>query len=273
MIHILTVHWKDDRWIDIQLKYLKRHIKMPYKVYAFLNDLPGDHRDKYFYSSTENIKSHAIKLNFLADMATLHSVNPDDWLMFIDGDAFPIGNIVTFVSRHIDNYPLLAIQRKENIGDKQPHPSFCVTTVKFWNEINGDWKAGYSWKNSEGEMVTDVGGNLLEKLEKANVEWYPMLRSNKNEMHDLWFGVYEKMIYHHGAGFRNTVSRIDLRDKRYLPSISFKNKILNTLYDYCRKAEKKVIKKTVDKKNNALSEKVYQNILSDTKFYLLFQDN
>ena len=71
MIHIATVHWQDDRWIDIQLKYLNNNITHPFKVYAFLNGLERDHRSKFFYSSSEPIQSHAIKLNLLADIAYL----------------------------------------------------------------------------------------------------------------------------------------------------------------------------------------------------------
>ena len=205
MLHIVTVHWKDDRWVDIQLKYLYEHIKIPFRVYAFLNLLPRDHRSKYFYASTEDIRqsypseSHATKLNLLADIARSHSTNQDDWLMFIDGDAFPIGDIISFARSKLKDYPLLAIQRIENGGDIQPHPSFCLTTINFWDEIEGDWKPGYEWRNFAGEMVTDPGGNLLSVLDKNNINWCPLIRSNKRNLHPLWFGIYEDLIYHHGA--------------------------------------------------------------------------
>ena len=91
MIHIATVHWQTDKWIDIQLHYIHKNIREDFKLYAFLNDLPSNHTGKFFYSSTEPIEEHSIKLNILADMAMLHSNNPDDLLIFIDGDAFPIG--------------------------------------------------------------------------------------------------------------------------------------------------------------------------------------
>ena len=89
MIHILTVHWQEDAWVDIQLAYLHRFIRKPFKVYAFLNNLPRDHREKYFYSSTEPIKEHAVKLNILTDIASFNMEGADDLLIFIDGDAFP----------------------------------------------------------------------------------------------------------------------------------------------------------------------------------------
>jgi hypothetical protein len=54
--------------------------------------------------------------------------------------------------------------------DRQPHPSFCVTTVGLWKEIGGDWQTGYTWRNALGDEVTDVGGSLLLKLEQKGVD-------------------------------------------------------------------------------------------------------
>lgn len=271
MLHIMTVHWEDERWVDIQLKYFQENIKTPYKVYAFLNKLPNDHSHKFFYSSTEAIASHPIKLNLLADMATLHADSEEDMLLFIDGDAFPIGDVVSYASEHLDTHPLIAIQRLENDGDIQPHPCFCMTTVKFWNEIKGDWKAGYKWKNAYGSMVTDVGGNLLGLVEEKKVDWLPMLRSNKREMHKLWFGIYADLVYHHGAGFRDPVSRIDMRNDSLLPALEFKNKYLKRLYEAAFRRQFKLVEGKTIQKNTSLSEEVFQNILNDKDFYRYFQ--
>jgi hypothetical protein len=74
----MTVHWQDDQWVDVQLKYLQNNIQEPFKAYAYLNDLPRDHRSKFFYSSTEPIDSHAVKLNLLAEIASYNADGPDD---------------------------------------------------------------------------------------------------------------------------------------------------------------------------------------------------
>ncbi len=262
MIHIVTIHWKDDRWVDVQLNYLKKNITKPFKVYAFLNSLSGNHQSKFFYSSTEDIKSHPIKLNLLADMAILNSTEDKDWLMFLDGDAFPIGDIVTFGNDKLGKYPLIAIQRKENLGDIQPHPSFCLTTIKFWRDIEGDWKAGCNWQNLFGYPVSDVGGNLLSILNDRGIDWYPMIRSNRNNLHPLLFGIYENLIYHQGAGFRRPLSRID----EYNLNIFFR--LLRKLPDVIRK--RIPIGDIVCRENKILSEKVYKFILKDPDFYKYF---
>ncbi len=209
MIHVLTVHWEDERWIDVQLRYLQSHIGEPFLTYAFLNGIPDDYRARFFYSSREPIKSHPVKLNLLADIASFNAEDPDDWLLFIDGDAFPIGDVVGFGREKLLQFPLLAIQRKENDGDRQPHPSFCLTTVGFWRSLGGDWREDQGWTNERGETVHDVGGNLLAALERSESRWYPMLRSNKVDLHPVFFGVYDDLVYHHGAGFRRAWSRAD----------------------------------------------------------------
>lgn len=272
MIHIATVHWQDDRWVDIQLKYLKSHLHQPFQVYAFLNGLTRDHRSKFFYSSTEAIPQHSIKLNILADLAAANSTADDDLLIFIDGDAFPIGDILGLWNRKSPQYPLVAIQRKENAGDMQPHPCFCMTTVGFWNHIHGDWNAGFTWENSLGQTVTDVGGNLLGALERRQIQWHPMLRSNRRDLHPLWFGLYEDLIYHHGAGFRSPTSRADLAQTGASHS-----RYYNLYGKLPKRIQKNIPKKLrplyhIEKKNREMSEMVFAMISKDPTFYRFFLD-
>ena len=93
MIHIATVHWKSDRWIDHQHAAFERYIPQPYSVYAFLNELPRDHRTRFFYASQEPIEDHATKLDILGDIASFNATGDDDPLVFIDGDAFPVASL------------------------------------------------------------------------------------------------------------------------------------------------------------------------------------
>lgn len=181
---------------------MNRFIRLPFKTYAFLNGIEKDYSNYFFYSSFEEIKDHATKLNLLADMV-LFSAKDDDFLFFLDGDAFPINSIEDHFISKIKNYKLVAIQRLENNGDIQPHPSFCATQVGFWKEIKGTWHKGYKWKDNQGDLVTDVGGNLLKILQDKHIDWYKMLRSNRKDIHPLAFGIYDNLIYHHALGFRN----------------------------------------------------------------------
>jgi hypothetical protein len=209
MVHVLTVHWRSAQWIDVQLRYLHRHLRRPSRVYAFLNDVPGDHASKFDYVSSERIASHAVKLNRLAAVACAHAASEDDVLVFIDGDAFPIGDLDAYLDRRFASHPLIAVQRLENMGDCQPHPCFAATTVGLWRRLGGDWTEGFCWQTSDGHRKTDVGGNLLRILSEHGVGWFPMLRSNRLNPHPLLFAIYDDIVYHHGAGFRSGVSHLD----------------------------------------------------------------
>ncbi len=215
MIHIATVHWLDETWVDIQLDYFERHLgEYPYRVYAFLNGIdPEKYQERVHYISTEPIVAHTTKLNLLADHICQHA-GPEDIIYFIDGDAFPVGNVHEYVQEKLKTVPLVAIQRLENEGDPQPHPSFCATTVRFWQEIDGDWGQGPCWMTKSGKRRTDTGGLLWDKLNEKKIEWSPMFRSNQTDIHPLWFGLYENLIYHHGAAFRTPYCMVDIKKAR-----------------------------------------------------------
>jgi hypothetical protein len=275
MLHIATVHWKNEQWIDIQLGYLQRHLSCAYRVYAFLNEIPAINRDKFFYTSVEPIREHAVKLNILADVIRFSSKDQDDLLMFLDGDAFPIADPIQPLLSKMAGKRLVAVQRLENNGDRQPHPCFCVTTVGFWTSLGGDWKAGHTWNDRSGRPVTDVGGNLLGQLEKSRVDWLPLHRSNRVNLHPLWFGIYGGAVYHHGAGFRpDKCSRADIADLKAGRS---------PIIDRCAHSIGRLLQRNpiralrpqtalhrIIAKNGLLSEEIFERIKNDRDFHRSF---
>jgi hypothetical protein len=126
----------------------------------------------------------------------------DDLLMFLDGDAFPIADPMPLIRDGLAKAPLIAVRRAENVDEPQPHPCFCVTTVKTWRELHGDWTSGPTWVGARGKLGGDVGGNLLRRLELTQTPWVEVLRSNRKNPDPLYFGIYGDVVYHHGAGFR-----------------------------------------------------------------------
>jgi hypothetical protein len=209
MINIATVHWQTAKWVDAQLHYLERALDVPYRVFASLNAIDDQEVWKRFHFAADLEGGHASKLNQLADIIGETS-DPSDILIFLDGDAFPVGPLTPWVFDTLRRVPLTAIRRDENLGDCQPHPSFCATTVGFWQDVDGDWRAGGTWINEAGREVADIGGNLLYNLRARKVDWLPLLRTNTHNPHPVWFGVYDHRIYHHGGGFQETrVERVD----------------------------------------------------------------
>lgn len=164
MIYVLTVHWRFDFWVDAQLSRLRNYIRDPFKVYAFCDRTRHDHSAKFaYYFPAEGFADHASKLNALANLVC-ETARDDDVLVFCDSDAFPVRDITDYIRSALATWPLVAVQRVENGGDIQPHPCFSITTAGFWRRIGGDWRSGPTWRNSFGQVVTDVGAVLLRSL-------------------------------------------------------------------------------------------------------------
>ena len=200
MLHVATAHFRSPRWIEIQTRYLRRHIDGPLQTWASLEGIDSAH-GSHFDRVIEQYGSHAGKLNHLA-MEIAQEADPDDLLMFLDGDAFPIAPLSEFIERGLEEAPLIAVRRAENVDQPQPHPCFCVTRLGTWTTLGGDWSAGPVWPGGQGWEVTDVGSLLMRKLELAGLDWVQVLRSNRRNLDPLYYGVYGDVIYHHGAGFR-----------------------------------------------------------------------
>jgi len=41
------------------------------------------------------------------------------------------------------------------------------------------------------------------------IDWYPLNRSNKINLHQIYFGIYDDLVYHHFAGSRDKITRVD----------------------------------------------------------------
>jgi hypothetical protein len=200
VLHIATVHYRSPRWIEIQAAHLRKHIKVPFQTWSSLEKIDPSY-GTHFDNVIEQRGTHAAKLNHLA-MEISHVASDGDLVMFLDGDAFPIADPMPLIEDSLATASLLAVRRAENVDEPQPHPCFCVTTVASWRTLPGDWTAGWTWTGAHGGPTSDVGGNLLRRLELTNTPWIEILRSNRRNPHPLYFAIYGDVVYHHGAGFR-----------------------------------------------------------------------
>jgi hypothetical protein len=224
VLHIATVHYRSHRWIEIQARYLREHIPVPYETWTSLEGIDPSYA-QHFDHVVDQAGHHAGKLNNLS-VEISHEAADDDLIMFLDGDAFPIADPMPTIREGLAKAPLLAVCRAENDGDEQPHPCFCVTTVGTWRGLPGDWAAGHRWTTSDGRHPTDVGGNLLRTLELTKTPWFEVLRSNREHLDPLFFAIYGGIIYHHGAGFRRGGASRGHYDKRPKPLPSFQQPLL-----------------------------------------------
>jgi hypothetical protein len=207
VIHIATLHHRSARWIDPQLRYLERHTGEPYRVYACLDWVDPAHFER-FHFAVDRRESLVDELNFLGRVV-VERAEPDDLLVFMHGDTFPIAPWVGPVREMLAAHPLAGVRRDENLGEPNPHACFTVTTPAFWHEIGGDWAKGPEWVGSDGHRTSDLGAELWRALEERSISWHPILRSNSTDLHPLWFAVYGDIVYHHGAAFRKAMSRVD----------------------------------------------------------------
>jgi hypothetical protein len=211
MLYIATVHYQSPHWIELQTRRLRRHISVPHQIWTSLEGIDPSYAE-HFDRVVEQYGDHAGKLNHLA-LEIGGEAGDDDLLMFLDGDAFPVADPMPMIAENLERYPLIAVRRAENVEEPQPHPCFCVTTMRTWRQLPGDWSMGYPWRGPRGNRDTDVGGNLLRALELSGTPWLPLLRSASATEHPLFFGTYGGLIYHHGAGFREGVlTRVDRDD-------------------------------------------------------------
>jgi hypothetical protein len=268
MIYVATAHFGSSRWIDVQDSFLRRTMSEPFSVYANLHDVPADY-SATFDRVVPARGPHAGKLNLLA-AEICADARPDDIIVFLDGDAFPIADPMPVVRRALEHSTLVAVRRDENATDRQPHPSFCAIRVRDWERLHGDWSPGFCWPAQAGRPTTDVGGNLLRALERAGDTWTPLLRSNRVNLHPLWFGIYGGVVYHHGAGFRWAVGRVDLRDgprlktrAKHVPGVG---RVLRRLHR--ARAQRAHARTAADAQH--LREEVFARIQRDPEFFREF---
>ena len=175
VLYVATVHFRTPKWIDVQQSYLRRNIGEPFKTFAVLDGI-----DEEYHSRFDRVVAakgtHEGRLNLLAAEISVVA-DPDDVILFLDGDAFPVADPMPTIRRALASTSLIAVRRNENQGDRQPHPSFCAVTVGEWKRLHGDWSAGYVWTSETGLSTSDVGGNLLGILERGNIQWTPLVRT------------------------------------------------------------------------------------------------
>jgi hypothetical protein len=269
MIYVATAHYKSDKWLDLQLRYLERHLHEPYRVVANFERIDDRHRSKFHrvVDTPGPIAPHAGKLNDLAAEITAEA-DPDDLIMFLDGDAFPVADPMPVVREGLDRGVLVAVQRLENNGDEQPHPCFCVVRVRDWHDLHGDWSGGYPTR--DGATWTDVGGNLRGILVRRDLPWTPLLRSNTTDYHPVAFGVYGGVVYHHGSGFRTQSYRVDEAAQPRRWRWAEGRPVIGT-------AARKAGSYRITRHNRrhqaaveAVSDRIYEQIRTDPEFYRQF---
>jgi hypothetical protein len=268
-VHVATVHFRSPRWIDIQVTHLRRHVPAPLMIWGGLQGV-----DSQYYSHFDRAiehrgrATHPEKLNHLA-LEISSEAAPDDLVMFLDGDAFPIADLGPLLTSALSEAPLVAVRRIEQANEPHPHPCFCVTTVGFWRSLPGDWSQGHTWIDDDGTVSTGPGANLLRTLELTNTPWLELHRSNANDLHPSLFSVYGGVVYHHGASFRQ--HGVLLRSDREAPPPLIEAPSVPGLAPAVRRINRMRLRRwrrEREQANAQLSETVYRRIADGDPHWL-----
>lgn len=202
---VLTAHHLSGAWVAIQTAKLRRYAPSAVLVASLEGVDPG--LAAHFDHVVPSVGTHDGKLNLMAAFAC-RTWAPDDVLVFLDGDAFPVAPIEQWVQDGLAAHDIMAVRRGENAGEARPHPAFAALTVRTWLAVQGDWSSGHVSPGPFGPS-TDVGANMLWRHEQGELTWSRVERSHSLSTHPLFHAVYGDRVYHHGAGFRGAMSVVD----------------------------------------------------------------
>jgi len=173
MIYIYSPH-KGKQWIALQKQFVDENT--PQEHYLFQYMVPRK-------------RMHVAALNTILELVSLKG-RSGDLIVIVDSDAFPISpdwiaKVEDYLSDKWKN-EFVAIQRLENPRSYKEiaHPCFCTwhkgTHISFDEVVRNPYIVGYD-----------------------NRTWKKLWRTNDRELHQLLYGVYDNMVYHHGAGSRD----------------------------------------------------------------------
>ena len=239
MIRILTIHHETDRFLNLQRKYIEKYTNdyIVYCGYTKFNP-PNLGENNRNIDLNQTTLHHAGRLNHMFNNVVKKEGNDEDILIFMDSDTFPIvGNWVDVIVKNLKINPITAIQRKENsaagLGCKpelHPHICFFSTTIGFW--VKNNLTIG---------GVPNTAYNIGEWLKANNLDFTKILRSNAIDLHPLYFGVYENILYHHGSGNRIPYDGVDIcnrpglgcgveMNKKYPKILDFNQKLSDLVF-------------------------------------------
>src|SRR5262249_8957286 len=120
--------------------------------------------------------------------------------LILDSDAFPVRRgWLDWLLRKMGECRFAAPVRCENL-DTFPHP--CALFIKV--EAIGDefdFSPGFAYRNLLREPVLDTATGLNRD------HWFPLVRTNRLNVHPVLAALYYDLFYHHGAGSRQGLLR------------------------------------------------------------------
>lgn len=188
------------QWLDLQLSFLKETTDDFDHVCILYNQGKSD----YFSSKTEvvnlvpfapdtNSNAHVVGLNFLAEIFRSRRQIYRHFL-FLDSDAFPIRTgWQDILEQKMQNHSVALAIRTEDLETRY-HASILYAKNECVDGL--DFKISTAGTDLLGDPETDI---MLPNFQKSD-NVFPLIRSNKYNLHPALFGIYYDCFYHHCCG-------------------------------------------------------------------------
>lgn len=203
------------KWLDLQLQYFQTTTEN----FDFAVHITNTEPDSYFLQRAKIIPSvrDPKDVNSFAHARGLMTVltyfrklvDEYDFFLFVDMDAFPIrkGWLSLLENRLGKQYEIAVAYRPENL-ETRLHASILLAKPMalqhLWFEVN---MVGVDLiNNPEGDV--SIGKYQNDKRSVV----FPLLRSNRYNVHPLLHGIYYDCFYHNSCG---TGRRFNMRGRTY----------------------------------------------------------
>ena len=138
MIHVFSLHYGDDKWSEIQIKSIQKHIKVPYKTYSVYSHMDEDSYKKWenewdvFLVEEKGKHAHKSGNFHLTDghryiiPEILKHAEPGDIFLRLDSDAFLINDIDESFIDLVNKHQFVSLKEPEHEWDTTyhtPHPA------------------------------------------------------------------------------------------------------------------------------------------------------
>lgn len=194
----------NEHWYRLQKHFIQKNTLIPYDFKIIVNDV---HRNLFEENEIVKINDHNIGHPAAIEqiLTYMREHNNYNHYLILDSDCFPVRagwhKILDKQMKQFDK-SIAAPIRYENL-DIFPHP--CVVYINKEEISNNNINFNYAKiKNLLGDEIDEVGG-LMTRV-ASNV--FPLLRTNRLNIHPVASGIYHHLFYHHGAGSRGFEFRI-----------------------------------------------------------------
>jgi len=216
IVVVYLVEEKNKKLLDLHLRQIEEHTRVPYRIYASTNRLSPDFRPRLEQhphvqickcptTTLRGSEENSFYLEHLVKMAIKDNATH---LVTLHVDSFPVrsGWAQELAKKLSEQCVLAAIMRKED-NDQKPHPACLFFHRDFYLTYHPTFRVSrfelsspkYKQYVQEFKHIGDSGVGYGFKTYSEGLSWYPLLKSNRREEHYLFASIYGDLVFHLGS--------------------------------------------------------------------------